>query len=184
VIRSPAQGRQGLFATGAVVVVLAGVVFGGYVADAALSQPAGPPVTVAGVVRVSPLFGWVVARRFAQPPGVRFTRGVGNLDVLVVPFRGDPTLLAREFVEQILQPEAERLQVSRRTQVVQVSGRTGVRFAYVGVFSGVQSQLEGEVTGVPTGSGAVVVFDAWAPAGLLQYVAGDANTMIEQASLR
>jgi len=80
-----------------VLAVMVVVVFGGYVVAGALSEPAGPPVTVAGIVRVSPLSGWEVAERSAAPPSVRFTRGSGNLDVMVFLFSGTPFDLAAEL---------------------------------------------------------------------------------------
>jgi hypothetical protein len=176
--------RRPFLATICVLAVLFVVVFGGYVVAGALSQPAGPPVTVAGVVRVSPLSGWEVAERSAAPASVRLTRGTGNIDVFVTPFTGAPLELAKEYVEQALRPQAERLEVSRRVQLVRVGSRSGVRIAYIGVFRGVQSQIEGQVTAVVTSSGVGVVFDGWAPAGLLQYVAGDIQTMIDTAVIR
>jgi hypothetical protein len=59
-----------------------------------------------------------------------------------------------------------------------------VRVAYIGLFRGVQFQIEGQVTAVVSASGRGVVFDGWAPAGLLQYVTGDLQTMIDTAVIR
>jgi len=55
-----------------------------------------------------------------------------------------------------------------------------VRFSYVGVTSDSSESIEGEVTVVMTSSGGVV-FDGWAPEGLLQYALGDVHTMIDRA---
>ena len=176
--------RHPLLATLGVLGVMVVVVFGGYVVAGALSQPAGPPVTVAGVVRVSPLSGWEVAERSAEPPSVRLTRGSGNLDVMVFPFSGTPEELAGDYVEQVLRPQADRLEVSQRVQVVRVGDRSGVRLAYIGVFRGVQFQIEGEVTAVVSSSGEGVIFDGWAPAGLLQFAMGDLDAMIDTARIR
>ena len=173
-----------VLATVSVLVVMVVVVFGGYVVAGALSQPAGPPVPVAGIVRVLPLSGWEVAERSAEPPSVRLTRGSGNLDVMVFPFTGTPVELATEYVEQVLRPQADRLEVSRSVQLVRVGSRSGVRVAYIGLFRGVQFQIEGQVTAVVSASGRGVVFDGWAPAGLLQYVTGDLQTMIDTAVIR
>lgn len=176
--------RHPLLATFGVLGVMFVVVFGGYIVAGALSQPAGAPVTVAGIVRVSPLSGWEVAERSAEPPSVRLTRGSGNLDVVVFPFSGTPEELAADYVEQVLRPQADRLEVSQSVQVVGVGNRSGVRVAYIGVFRGVQFQIEGEVTAVVSSSGGGVVFDGWAPAGFLQYVTGDLDTMIDEAMIR
>jgi hypothetical protein len=176
--------RHPILATTCVLAVMVVVVFGGYIVAGALSQPAGPPVVVAGIVRVSPLSGWEVAERSAEPSSVRLTRGSGNLDVMVVPFTGTPTELTTEYVETVLRPQADRLEVSERVQPVRVGSRSGVRVAYIGLFRGVQFQIEGAVTAVISSSGRGVVFDGWAPAGLLQYVMGDLDTMIDTAGIR
>ncbi len=86
---SPSAGgsRTRLMATLVAAAVIAAVVFGGFAVGRALSRPAGPPVEVAGTVRIQPLSGWEVAGRFADPPGVRLTRGAGNLDVVAAPFK-------------------------------------------------------------------------------------------------
>jgi len=165
-----------------VVVSILVVVFGGYVAAGALSEPAGPRVTVGGAVRVSPLSGWEVAQRFTNALGVGLTRGAGNLDVFAASFGGDVTDLAREYVNRVLEPDAVRLSVSPSTAPVRLrSDLEGVRLHYVGLFGRGQAPVEGEVTVLVTSSGTGVVFDAWAPQGLLQYVIDDTRTMIEDA---
>ncbi len=71
-----------------VVLTIALVTFGGYVAAGALSQRTEAPVTVSGVLRVSPLSGWELVRRSVDPPGARLTRGSGNLDFITIAFGG------------------------------------------------------------------------------------------------
>lgn len=169
----------------AVVALIFAVVFGGYVTSAALSKPVGPPVTVGEVVRISPLSGWELARRFDDPPGIELTRGSGNLDVVAIGFDGDAASLLREFVSQVLEPGAERLSVSQQIQRVELrSGLTAVRIFYIGVFGRGQTPIEGEVTTVVSASGVGVVFDGWAPAGLLEHVGGDIHEMIETSEIR
>lgn len=164
--------------------VLAVVVLGGYPLGDALSRPAGPPVDVAGVVRVQPLTGWETAGRFEEPPGARLTRGNGNLDFVALPFQGSAEDLAQEYVRQVLEPKADRLSVSSRVEPVTVgTGLPGVRIAYVGTFGRSQSPIEGEVTAVVSPSGAGIVFDAWSPHGLLRYVVDDMRTMIDRAEV-
>jgi hypothetical protein len=169
----------------AVIAVLAVVVLGGYVVGGALSTPAGPPVDVSGNVRVQPLSGWEVAGRFGEPtPGVRLTRGSGNLDVVTVPFDGSPSDLANEYVTKVLEPEADRLSVSREVEQVELaSGLQAVRFAYVGMFGKAQVPIEGDVTAVVSPSGTGVVFDGWAPQGMLQYAVDDVRTMVDGAAI-
>lgn len=175
--------RRWLPSLGVVAVILA-VVFGGYVTAAALSTPAGPPVSVGGVVRVSPPSGWAPAARFDDPPGIRLTRGSGNLDVLALPFSGTALDLSHEYVDLVLTPNAERLSVSRQVEEVRLrSGLAGIRVFYVGAFGRGQTPIEGEVTAVVSPSGVGIVFDGWAPGGLLQYVVDDIRLMIESAEI-
>lgn len=177
-----ASRSSGIFPSLLVVIGILVVVLGGYVAAGVLSETVGPPVTVGGVVRVSPLSGWEVARRFTDPPGVRLTRGGGNLDVFAVPFGGDASAVARWYVTRALGPTAVRLSVSPTTVPVRLaSGLEGVRFHYIGLFGRGQAPVEGEVTAFATTSGAGVVFDTWAAQGLLQYVVDDARTMVQDA---
>jgi hypothetical protein len=169
-----------------VVAVLGAVVFGGFGIGQALSQPAGPPIGVAGVVRVHPISGWEVATRFRGPAGIRLSRGSGNLDVFALPFRGAAVDLARQYVQQALRPQASRLSVSSTIERVRLdSGLVGVRFGYVGTFGEKsQAQVEGEVTAVVSPDGVGVVFDGWSSAGLLAYVIDDVRTMVATAEIR
>lgn len=167
----------------AVVAVLAAVVFGGYVTAGALSEATGPPVDVGGVVRIHPLSGWELAGRFGDPPSVRLTRGSASLDVAAVSFSGTGEDLLREYVAQVLEPDAEQLSVGRPEPVTLASGVRGATISYVGTFGDVQTPIEGEVTAVVSGSGVGVVFDGWTPFGLLQHALGDLRTMTESAEI-
>ena len=169
----------------AVLGVILVVVLGGYVTAAALSEPAGAPVSVDGVVTVQPLSGWEVAdtRPVGGLPFARLTRGGGNLDVVVVPsYGGTASGLADDYVERVLKRQLSRLSVSGRLDHVALDdGLEGVRFRYVGV-TDTGASIEGEVTAVVTATGDGVVFDGWAPQGLLAYVDGDLHTMIDGAT--
>lgn len=181
---STAPRSRGVLPSLVVLAVLCFVVFGGYVVADALSRPAGPPVTVGGVLRLSPLSGWELARRLSNPPGVRLTRGIGNLDVVTMPFVGSASGLAHEYVHGILGPQADRLSVGGVETVRLGSGRIGVRFSYVGLFGKGQAAIEGQVTVVVGSSGVGAVFDGWAPQGVLQYVLDDIDAMIDAAGFR
>jgi hypothetical protein len=163
--------------------VIVFVVFGGYVTAAALSEPAGPPVSVGGVVTVQPLTGWQVVNTAAVGglPALRLTRGVGNLDVVaVVPYGGSARALADDYVDRVLSRQLSHLSVSGElTSVPLRDGLVGERFSYIGVTE-TGSSVEGEVTAVVTGDNGVV-FDGWAPEGLLTFVDGDIHTMIDRA---
>jgi hypothetical protein len=167
-----------------VAATIAIVVLGGFAIGAALARPAGPPVEVAGVVRIQPLSGWEVAGRLGDPAGVRLTRGGGNLDVVAVPFEGDATDLAAWYVREVLEPQADRLSVSREVEHVRLaSGLEGARITYVGLFGKALVPIEGEVTAVVSPSGVGAVFDGWGAEGMLRYVVGDVRAMTDEAEV-
>ena len=164
------------------------VVLGGYVAAAALSEPAGEPVGITGVVSVRPLSGWIFAGKgteFGGGPSVQITRGSGNLRVTVrEPYRGDPETLAGAYRESVLAERLSQLSVSRSFETVRLrTGLHGIRFAYVGVIADTGTSVEGEVTVIVTPSGHGIVFNAWAPAGLLSFVRSDVRTMVTEAEV-
>jgi hypothetical protein len=180
----PAPAKIRWLSTIVLAAMLGVVVFGGYVAAGALSQPAGPPVTVAGVVHVQPLSGWELAVRFGNPPGARLSRGSGNLDFAALPFNGSSLDLVREYVNQVLEPGAQQLSVSKEAEPVTLrSGLSGVRIRYIGRFGKAQVSIEGEVTAIVSPDGVGAIFDAWSSEGLLQYVIDDIHTMIDRAEI-
>ncbi len=169
------------------VATILAVVLGGYVVAAALSEPTGPPIGIPGVVGVRPLSGWVVAGTadsFDGAPSLQLTRGNGNLSVSVRrPNRGDPETLAEDY-RAYLSNRLSQLSVSSTLEPVRLrSGQTGVRFAYIGVLGDSGTSVEGEVTVFVTPSGHGIVFNGWAPAGLLPFVRSDVRTMIAEAEV-
>ena len=183
--RRPSRGG---WATLAVVATILVVVLGGYVVAAALSEPAGPPVGIGGVVGVRPLSGWVVADTttlsFERAPSVQLTRGNGNLIVSARGrFEGSPGSLAEEY-RTFLSDHFSQLSVSNRLEPIRLrSGQSGVRFAYIGVFADTGTSVEGEVAVFVTSSGHGIVFNGWAPAGLLSFVRTDVRTMVSDAEV-
>jgi hypothetical protein len=176
--------REG-WATAAAVLTISVVVLGGYVLAAVLSQPAGPPVGFRGSVIVRPLSGWVSAdprTRFPRAPTFQLTRGNGNLLVSVRQrYPGDPEALAQEY-RAYLSDRLSRLSVSSRLEPVRLrSGLAGVRFAYIGVFADTGTSVEGEVSLFVTPSGHGIIFNGWAPEGLLSFVRSDVRTMVTEA---
>ena len=180
------RSRGGL-ATFAVVGVIIVVVLGGYVVAAALSEPVGESVDVAGVVRVQPLRGWALARRgtIAGVPLAQVTRGSGNLRIAAISGRGGSAeRLANDYQRLVLSRELSQLSVSKQLNAVTLrSGLRGLRFAYVGVVAGTGASVEGEVIAVVAPSGNAVVFDGWAPAGLLPFVRSDIDAMVANAEV-
>ena len=180
--RRPSRGG---WATLVVLGVIVTVVLGGYVMAAALYEEAGPTVDVAGIVSVRPLSGWAVAGRgsVAGRPFVHLTRGSGNL--VVVAYGGllqDAATLAQGYVD-LLSGGLSQLSVSQQRTTRLASGWAGVRFGYVAVVAGTGTSIEGEVTVVVTPSGDAVVFDGWAPAGVLSFVSSDIGSMIEDTEV-
>jgi len=164
--------------------VIVGVVAGGYVVADALGEATGQSTTVSASVTVIPLPGWELAERFGDPPGARFTRGSASLDVASIPFAGSDVDLLNAYVQEVLEPDAQQLQVSETVEEVAFDdGSVGSRIAYVGTFGDVQSPIEGEVTAVVSPSGVGVIFDGWAPSGQLQYASSDIHTMVRTAEI-
>lgn len=167
-----------------VLLVIAGVVGGGYAVADALGEPLGRAIDVGGSVRVSALAGWEVAERFTDPPGVRLTRGAASLDVFEVPFAGSDRELLTVYVTEVLEPDAEQLEVSGSPEPVAFDGGlAGSRIAYIGLFGGVQTPIEGEVTAVVSASGVGVVFDGWAHSGQLGGALDQIRTMVRSAEI-
>ena len=172
----------------AALVTIAVVVLGGYVTAAALSEPAGPPVGVQGVVTVGPLSGWETAieQPFADGAFVRLSRGSGSLDIVVVRAGISSTdeELAAWYRDQVLSVQLDELSVSDRLETARLdSGRAALRFVYIGVDGVSGGAVEGEVTLLVTSSGAGVVLDGFAPGGLLGFSISDIRTMVDAAEV-
>jgi hypothetical protein len=181
--RPPSRGG---WATFAVVAVIVAVVVGGHIVAAALSEPVGPPVEIPGVLTVRPLSGWVFAGRETSNGFhyVGLTRGSGNLVAgAAVAGAHDPVSLADLYARLVLSQQLSQLSVSARPDDIRLrSGARGIRFAYVGVVAETGTSVEGEVSVVVTG-GHGVVFDGWAPAGLLSFVRPDIRAMVDRAEV-
>jgi hypothetical protein len=173
--------------------VIAFVVFGGYLIAAALSEPAGPPVENPLGLEVRPLSGWEVSRSGPVPLGIeglgdggwidQLTRGNGNLAIVairnVAPF--SPLELAKSYLSK-LSSQLTRFTVSRNIHDVTLgSGMHSVRLTYVGDFAPSGISVEGELTVVVTPQGVGVIFDAFAPEGILQFILGDVHAMEDAA---
>lgn len=170
----------------AVVGVIVVVTFGGWAVAALLAKPAGPLVGFPGVVTVQPLSGWQDAGRHDVPgtPFQRLTRGGGNLDVVVVvPYSRPAGNLVEDYVNKVLRNQLSQVSLSRLTRVTLGNRMAGLRFTYVGVTQSTSQPIEGEVTVVVTPSSQGVVFDGWAPQGLLSFVRDDIHTMVFRAQV-
>lgn len=108
---------------------------------------------------------------------------------------GSATLVVREAADAAsasdeLQRTLREWRADRDIQLVTSSSEpadigpqvVAVRAAFLGIFPGVDYPVEGELTVVEGGSGAVVVFRAWASKGEFQLVAPDVDAMIRSAT--
>jgi hypothetical protein len=183
-MRRGAPDRRWLPALAVLGVILA-TTTGGFVAAAALSEPAGAPVAIPGVVSVQPLSGWVAAEPGAvgARPLVRLTRGSGTLAAVAWgQFAGDAEALAIEVRDDLLGESLDQLSVSETLEPVAMSsGLEGQRFTFVGIDTDSGAAVEGEVTTVVPSAGQAVVFVGLAPEGLLAFVDGDLHSMIASA---
>lgn len=164
----------------AVVVVIALVAGGGEVA--ARGGAAAAPQVVGGAVRIRPLPGWAAA----APPGATLaeldlTRGPVTLAVVGVPgSTGSPQALAQTYVDRVLRPRFDQLEIGQSSAGALAAGAPAIRFGYIGISDGVA--IEGVAT-VATGPTAGAVFDAWAPKGDLAWAASQVDTMIDGAEV-
>ena len=96
-------------------------------------------------------------------------------------YGGTARSLATEYEDRVLSRQLSHLSVSSDLSSVRLrQGLVGERFSYIGV-TDTGSSIEGEVTVAVTNAGNGVVFDGWAPEGLLTFVDGDIHTMIDRA---
>jgi hypothetical protein len=147
------------------------------------SNPGGPtvgarPVDVGLGARVYVLPGWQQLDAGGALQGVRLQKGSVVLDVRVTQFGGDHVALLTAYVNQILQPDAQQLNVNGVT-VVPVNGKTAARATYLGLFNGVTGAVEGELTTLVSAGGVGVIVDAWGAQGSLAPALGEVHAMID-----
>ncbi|MBM4409443.1 MAG: hypothetical protein FJ038_12805 [Chloroflexi bacterium] len=134
-------------------------------------------------VRVFVLSGWQQLEAGGALTGIRLQKGSVVMDVRVTEFGGDHTALLAAYVNQILQPDAQNVNVGTVT-VVPVNGRTAARASYLGLFNGVTGAVEGELTTFVFPNGVGVIVDAWGAQGTLASGLGDVHTMIDTIEVR
>ena len=141
-----------------------------------------PPIGV-GPITIHPEPGWSVAEQIPDPPQLRLTSGAAQLFVVIPPSEASPEGHLQSYVEEILEPQAGQLSVSRVRQVELPSGQLASLLAYVGSFEGVAAPLEGEVLAVVSPTGTPVLFDGWAPEGLWVGARGEVRSMVATAEI-
>jgi hypothetical protein len=179
-----------------VSLVMAVTVLGGFVVAETLPTPDVGPVTLGGVLSISPLPGWeVVDRQEATVPSLsgdvisgefaQLTRGSGALDLLAFPgVDGPPLELADLYAAEVLASQLERLSVSDLVERITLrNGLEAVRYGYIGSQPQTGAPIEGSVTVAVTSSGNGAVFDGWAFQGQLELIAEELVAMIENAEV-
>jgi len=169
-----------------VIVVILVVGFGGFVVAGEPRQVVDDPdpdpdplnrVEIIPGVTLAPVQGWEVNDRYLQPVGedeidaVRLSSGTASFDVLAGTYQGSPEDLFLIYVEQVLLPFADQLQVSDQVETFTTDqGYRGVRGFYLGVFPDVQAPIEGELSAVLTPGGLGLISDGWTTEGQLARV--------------
>jgi hypothetical protein len=146
------------------------------------SNPGGPnvgarPIDIGLGARVYVLPGWQQLDAGGALEGVRLQKGSVVFDIRVTQFNGDHVALLTAYVNQILQPDAQQLNVNGVT-VVPVNGRTAARATYLGLFNGVTGAVEGELSTLVSAGGTGVIVDAWGAQGSLPPAMDEVHAMV------
>jgi hypothetical protein len=179
-VAQPVSARQpkGWLATLAVLVIMLGILIGGFVAQEAVANEPPKPVSIGGVV-LTPPTGWDFAGRSEDESTILLTNGSGSLAISVVP--------GTDVVQALAAKRAEWLSTGTVTatepEPVTINySRAGRRFSYSGTFEDVPTPVEGAVTGI-AGNGVVVLFDGWAGIGGYKLVSDEIDNMIAAATI-
>jgi hypothetical protein len=183
-VASPAREARWLPTIGVFLVILF-VTLGGFLLGGdpgAVGETAqsslGEPISVSPEVRFRPAEGWIIEEQVADPPQVRVVGDIGALYVIAAGAAAGPTGLLQEYQATVLEPQASQLSVSEPEPVTLPGAGPGVRVQYVGLFEGVGSPLEGEITAAASPQGNGVVLDGWAPEGQFVAVRSDVEAMV------
>lgn len=174
----PATRRQ----TFIVAAVIAALFYGSQVLNEALPAnaqaplAAGESVLIGDGVRITPLEGWV-ATTHDNGFGIRLEKGVAVIDFYPESVGGNAGALAQTYLDEVLRPGATQLTTSD-VETATTDNGTAARFAYQGLFEGVEVAIEGEVTAVFIGAQAVVA-DAWSRQGDLASLLGEVHAILE-----
>jgi hypothetical protein len=101
----------------------------------------------------------------------------------MLPPDASPADLVRAYTDRFLEPDSSQLSASTIRGVALDGGLAGARMSYVGTFGDRRAPIEGQLTAVIAPSGAGIVFDGWAPRGLLRYALDDIDRMVARAAV-
>lgn len=174
----PATRRQ----TFVVAAVIAAMFWGTQILNEAIpanakdQAAAGQPVAIGDGARITPLGGWVSSPH-ESGTGIRLEKGVVVIDLYPETVGGNAGALAAAYLEQVLRTSSTQL-TATDTEVATTPNGTAARFSYQGMFSGVDTALEGEVTALFVG-GQGVLADAWSGRGDLASLLGEVHDMLQ-----
>ena len=172
--RSAAQPR-GCVATLAVLVIMVGIVFAGFVAQDAVADFPNLPVQVADGVVLTPPPDWEFQGRTDDQDTILLSRGNGSLAITVTEGTDERAALTSLRDEWTASGTVSAGEIRDATGVH--GTLPALRFTYSGTFEELASAVEGEVIAV-RGTSIVVVFDGWADVGEFAGVADDIAAII------
>jgi hypothetical protein len=174
---------KSLLQTGAVLLFIVTLAFGGYLVGAITGLPREAPVQIGSVVTIKPLTGWKVARN--ENGAALLTRGSANLRVVTGPAQDAKPSDLMGIALDTLKEEAHGPLLVGEPESLTIGGFPAARVAYQGQFStGERSTIiQGELTAVISQAGNGVLYDSWSLPEIYPNQEGDVHTMIEEAKL-
>lgn len=172
---------KGWLATLVILLLMVGIVVGGFVGAASVADLPDRPISMANGVTIVVPPDWEYGGR-ADDGTILLSHGNGNVAVSVA-----LSIDERAALDQ-LRNEWLALGTVAAGDIEPVAdvraGQPAARFAYSGTFlgAGLAGAVEGEVTGV-RGNGGSVVFDAWASEGQFVNVRDDVAKIIGEATI-
>jgi hypothetical protein len=179
---APPKQPRGCLPTLLVLLIMLGVVGGGYAAADAVASVPPQPVTVAEGVTIRPLPGWEFGGRGEDGRSVLLSKGNGSVHVSLTRARIDATAALTELLRGWrAQPRSQVSSGEIQPADVRISGGA-VRVSYSGTFEDVEYPVEGEATAV-AGTTATVIFDGWSGMGDYAAVRPQIDQMIREATI-
>lgn len=172
---------KGWLATLVILLIMLGIVVGGFFAAAAVASIPDKPIEVARGVIVTVPSEWEYQGRFDEG-AILLSRGRGNVAIMVKDATDERAELAKLRDEWVALGTVTAGEISEVADLR--AGQPAARFAYSGTFpdEGIASPVEGEVT-VVRGTASVVLFDAWAGFGEFVEVSPEVTSIIRETTI-
>jgi hypothetical protein len=146
--------------------------------------PAGAPVDIGNGIRVTPPAAWEPVATPMGLPGVRFQRGACTTEVGIAGFDASPKDLLVAYVNQVLAPGTQNVNVSAAATGVGGNGRPIARATYTGASKDLGTAVEGEITTQVTPGGIGIIVNAYAPQGQLAGCLGEVHQFVDTIEVR